>query len=183
MEEEYAALQEKAFQKALSKAIPVKNRKKLLPHEQERLEKGDLQNITHHGASSIWLEAPSTVPKQGFTNVYRPMGDLEVLYLVENNFLPDTQPYQAIIEGSVGRNYANKYLTGQKWTDTNPTTVVEFTVPVDVIETLKKIQIKAEDGALSMGLGHKAGGGLHIFNDSMKKGDTTWRIVKVKRNL
>lgn len=63
---------------------------------------------------------------------HRPMGDLEVKYLIEHKLLPDTQPYQAIIEGQVGRAYATKYLTGKKWTDTHPTTVVEFTTPVEV---------------------------------------------------
>jgi hypothetical protein len=59
---------------------------------------------------------------------------------------------------------------------------VEFTCPEKLIETLKSIQMKAEDGALSMGLGHKAGGGLELFNKSIESGETTWRIVKVKRN-
>ena len=42
------------------------------------------------------------------------MGDAEIIYLVLNNQLPDTQTYQAIIEGQNGRCYANKYLNGQK---------------------------------------------------------------------
>ena len=105
MDDYEAKEQEKAFKKALSKAMPIKNRKALLPHELERFERGDLQNITHKGASSYWLEAPSSAPKPGFTNVYRPMGDQEIIYLVEHNILPDTQPYQAIIEGAVGRRY------------------------------------------------------------------------------
>jgi hypothetical protein len=44
------------------------------------------------------------------TRVYRPVGDLELMYLVNNNALPSTQPYQAIIEGDAGRTYAEKYL-------------------------------------------------------------------------
>jgi hypothetical protein len=59
---------------------------------------------------------------------------------------------------------------------------VEFLAPLTLIETLKGMQMKVEDGALSMGLGDKAGGGLPLFNESIKSGDTTWRIVKVKRN-
>ena len=109
------------------------------------------------------------------------MGDAEVTYLWENKFLPDTQPYQAIIEGPVGRWYSNKYLNGAKWTDTNPSTIVEFVVPIELIEILKTMQTKIEDGAMSMGLGHKAGKGLGLFNQSMKDGKTTFRIVKVKR--
>ena len=109
------------------------------------------------------------------------MGDSEVRYLVEHGELPETQPYQAIIEGEEGRLYANKYLVGAKRTNTNPTTVVEFSVPTELIETLKGRQMKIEDGALSMGLGHKAGKGISLFNQSMRQGYTTYRIVKVKR--
>ncbi|KAH3745258.1 hypothetical protein Pelo_13360 [Pelomyxa schiedti] len=109
------------------------------------------------------------------------MGDEEVLYLVNNNQLPNTQPYQAIIQGSVGRDYAEKYLNGKKHVDTNPTTVVEFVAPRRLLEDLFARQHKVEDGALSMGLGHKAGRGLPLFNASLASGETTWRIVKVKR--
>ena len=156
--------------------------KRLLPHERTLYESGQLLNITHHGSSSIWLEAASTIPEADRTLVYRPMGDIEVRYLVENGELPDTQPYQAIIEGENGRAYANKYLTGAKWTKTNPTTIVEFNAPSALIETLKQRQMKIEDGALSMGLGDKAGKGLPLFNESMRNGETTYRIVKVKRS-
>ncbi|KAL6065520.1 Peptidylprolyl isomerase [Balamuthia mandrillaris] len=168
-----------AARKALGKAI-----KQLLPHERDLLESGHLRNVTHRGASSIWLEAPSSPmpPKPGHTLVYRPMGDAEVLHLVQHNRLPDTQPYQAIIEGPVGREYAEKYLAGRKWVDTSPSTVVEFDPPESLVKTLFERQHKAEDGAISMGLGDKAGGGLPLFNESMDKGETTWRIVKVKRN-
>lgn len=65
--------------------------------------------------------------------------------------------------------------------DTAPTTVVEFRVPVSLIQTLFQRQHKAEDGACSMGLGHKAGRGLPLFNDALAKGLSTWRIVMVKR--
>ena len=43
--------------------------------------------------------------------------------------------------------------------------------------------MKPEDGAMSMGLGHKAGGGLGLFNASLRDGTSTWRIVLVKRPL
>lgn len=156
--------------------------KRLLPHERTLYEAGQLLNVTHHGSSSIWLEAASGLPSPDRTFVYRPMGDREVLYLVENGELPSTQPYQAIIEGEKGRSYANKYLTGAKWTDTKPTTIVEFDAPCALIELLKERQMKIEDGALSMGLGDKAGKSLPLFNESMRKGETTYRIVKVKRS-
>jgi hypothetical protein len=171
------------FQEALNKAVPITGwLKRLLPHELALYNSGELQNITHHGSSSIWLETLSSTPQTGRTNVYRPMGDFEVTYLVEHGELPDTQSYQAIIEGENGRLYANKYLNGAKWTSTHPTTIVEFCVPTELIETLKQKQMKIEDGALSMGLGHKAGKGLPLFNESMRKGDTTFRIVKIKRS-
>jgi hypothetical protein len=156
-------------------------RKSLLPHERELFDSGNLQDTTHPGATAIYLEAPSSIPPSGKTNVYRPMGDLEISYLVQNKQLPDTQPYQAIIEGEEGRAYSDKYLSGKKWTNTSPSTIVEFTAPIELIETLKKKQMKIEDGAMSMGLGSKAGKGLPLFNASMKNGETTFRIVKVKR--
>eukprot|EP01133_Synstelium_polycarpum_P004008 gene4008-4641_t len=121
------------------------------------------------------------MPPLGYTNVYRPMGDIEARYLVEHGHLPSTQPYQAIIEGVAGRAYANKYLTGKKWTDTSPSTIAEFTCPQVLIESIGKIQTKIEDGALSMGLGDKAGNTLPLFNDSLIKGESTYRIVKIKR--
>ncbi|CAF2860536.1 unnamed protein product [Rotaria sp. Silwood2] len=171
------------FQNDVSKAVPITGwLKRLLPHERELYESGQLQNITHHGSSSILLEALSSSPQPGQTIVYRPMGDTEVKYLVEHGELPDTQPYQAIIEGENGRLYSNKYLTGGKWVSSHPTTIVEFCAPTELIETLKQKQMKIEDGALSIGLGHKAGKGLPLFNESMRKGDTTFRIVKIKRS-
>uniref|UniRef100_A0A6B2LKT8 Uncharacterized protein n=1 Tax=Arcella intermedia TaxID=1963864 RepID=A0A6B2LKT8_9EUKA len=156
----------------------------MLPHERALLEQGKLSNITHHGASSIWLERPAAIPAdEEHTLVYRPMGDAEVLYLVQNGRLPDTQPYQAIIEGPVGREYANKYLVGQKWTDTHPTTIVEFAVEKRLVEGLKARQCKVEDGAISMGLGDKAGGGLVVFNRELEEMRATYEIVKVKRAI
>jgi hypothetical protein len=176
-------MDELKFQEAVSKAVPITGwLKRLLPHELALYNSGELQNITHDGSSSIWLEALSSSPQPGHTNVYRPMGDTEVTYLVEHGVLPDTQPYQAIIEGENGRLYANKYLTGGKYTKSNPRTIVEFCAPTELIETLKQKQMKIEDGALSMGLGDKAGKGLPLFNESMRKGETTFRIVKIKRS-
>jgi hypothetical protein len=155
--------------------------KLLQPHERDLVESGELRNVTHQGASAVWLDAPSKQPGLDRTLVYRPMGDTEALFVVANNQLPDTQPYQAIIEGDAGRVYAEKYLAGKKWVDTAPTTVMEFDCPQQLIEALFAIQHKPEDGAMSMGLGHKAGGGLPLFNQSLADGTTTWRVVKVKR--
>jgi len=156
--------------------------KKLLPNERSLYEKGLIYNVTHEGSSALWLEAPSSLNlPEGKTCVYRPMGDIEMLYLVQNKILPITQPYQAIIEGQVGREYATKYLTGKKWTDTHPSTVVEFVVPVAFFLKLKEKQCKIEDGCISVGLGNKAGNCIGLFNEEMKKGNITFRIVKVKR--
>src|SRR5262245_1622491 len=77
-----------------------------------------------------------------FTCVYRPMGDLEISYLVETGSLPNTQPYQAIIEGETGRTYAEKYLNGRKKVDTEPSTVVEFICPKVLIKALFERQHK-----------------------------------------
>lgn len=176
-------MDEDRFQNACTQSVPITSwLKRLLPDELTLYHSGDLQNITHHGSSSVWLESSSSVPRPGHTNVYRPMGDIEVRYLLEYGELPDTQPYQAIIEGDSGRVYANKYLTGGKWTNTDSTTIVEFCAPNELIDTLKEKQMKIEDGALSMGLGSKAGRGLPLFNQSMRTGETTFRIVKIKRS-
>jgi hypothetical protein len=140
-----------------------------------------LVNVTHERASSIWLEAPSSDAEQGRVLVYRPMGDVELLYLLAHNQLPDTQPYQAIIEGDQGRQYAKKFISGTKKVDTNATTVVEFSAPETLIANIKSVQMKIEDGVMSMGLGSKAGGQLPVFNQSLLNQETTWRIVNVRR--
>eukprot|EP01061_Rhynchopus_euleeides_P021305 TRINITY_DN34770_c0_g1_i1.p1 TRINITY_DN34770_c0_g1~~TRINITY_DN34770_c0_g1_i1.p1 ORF type:complete len:180 (+),score=68.72 TRINITY_DN34770_c0_g1_i1:38-541(+) len=156
---------------------------KLKPWERALLEAGTLKDVTHKGSSSVWLEGTSSAPAEGMALVYRPMGDLEAQHLVDNGQLPSTQPYQAIMEGPAGRDYAEKYLNGKKWVDTSPTTVVEFAVPRAVVDQLMAIQCKPEDGVLSMGLGNKAGGGLPIFNAALQAGGGAgYRIVKVKRS-
>jgi hypothetical protein len=82
------------FQKALSKAVSITVwLKRLLPHELVLYNAGQLLDTTHHGSSSIWLEAPSSFPSVGRTNVYQRMGDVEVLHLAEKDELPDTQLY------------------------------------------------------------------------------------------
>jgi hypothetical protein len=157
--------------------------KMLKTHEIELLKSGKLKNDTHPGATSVWLHADSSEPGEGQTNVYRHMGDIEFGFLMQNNQLPDTQPYQTIVEGAIGRKYCEKYLNGTKWVDSNPTTVVEFTTTKDLVAQLFAIQHKPEDGCLSMGLGSKGGGGLPIFNASLVDGRTTWRVVRVKRRI
>ena len=172
-----------AVVKPLGKSIKL-----LLAHERALLASGDLVNVTHEGSSSVWLHAESTPASalaDGMTLVYRPMGDAEVLHLLEHGGLPDSQPYQAIIEGAGGRVYSEKYLNGAKWTNTHPSTVVEFTVPSALIADLMARQHKAEDGAISMGLGDKAGKGLPLFNAALADSATgsSFRIVKVKRRV
>jgi hypothetical protein len=65
--------------------------------------------------------------------------------------------------------------------NTSPSSVIEFIVPRELIATLFARQHKAEDGAVSMGLGDRAGAGLPLFNDTLANGTSRWRIVKVKR--
>jgi hypothetical protein len=156
---------------------------KLLPHEKQLLESQELVDITHAKSTSKWLHADSSTPLVGFVNVYRVMGDIELLYLLEHHQLPATQPYQAIVEGEEGRRYMEKYLTGQKHVDTSPTTVIEFTIRIELKEYLFRLQHKIEDGVLSMGLGDKAGNGLIYFNEDLAKGFSSFRIVKVKRSV
>lgn len=149
----------------------------MLSHEKALVASGKLEDVTHARASAIWLNAESSETAPGTCNVYRPIGDKELLHLIETDQLPPTQPYQAIMEGDRGRMYAEKYLNGKKWVDTAPTTVVEFTIPKSVWDELFVIQHKVEDGCLSIGLGNKAGKGLDTFNAAL----LSWRIVKVKR--
>ena len=68
-------------------------------------------------------------------------------------------------------------------TNTHPSTVVEFVCPKSLITKLFAMQHKAEDGALSHGLGDKGGKGLPYFNQAMQDGEIAWRIVKVKRRV
>lgn len=164
----------------MSKEGKSKLKKILLPHEKELLEKGKLKDVTHKGSSAIWLDGEPSVLEEDQIHIYRPMGDTELLYLVKNNQLPDTQPYQTVVESY---DYAEKYLNGKKRTDTNPSTVVEFTTPKKLFEYFKTKQIKIEDGCLSVGLGFAAGKCLPMFNESLEKGETYWNIVKVKRKL
>jgi hypothetical protein len=110
------------------------------------------------------------------------MGDAECAFLLSNGTLPNTQPYQTIVEGTEGRSYAEKYLRGQKKVDSSPTTVVEFTMPVVLIRKLFARQSKNEDGVISHGLGDKGGGGLPFFNASLQNGESSFRLVLVKRS-
>merc|ERR1712139_322286 len=95
--------------------------------------------------------------------------------------LPDTQPYQTIVVGNEGRIYAEKYLRGRKSVDSSPTTAMEFRAPRPLIQQLFTMQSKNEDGAISHGLGNKGGRGLPLFNASIRNGETSFRIVLVKR--
>ena len=157
--------------------------KSLLQHERDLLDRNELCNITHSKSTSAWLISKLSIVSDEFVNAYRPMGDIEILYLLEHNQLPTTQPYQAIIEGINGFYYSNKYLVGHKKVDTSPTTIVEFTMPKYFLEELKQIQSKIEDGAISVGLGDKAGGGITRFNEFIKDSKITFKIVKVKRSI
>lgn len=157
----------------MNKSVKIK----LLDHEKQLLEQGSIQNITHKNANSICLHKKSSVPPIDFVNVYRVMGDIELLFLINNNILPNTQPYQAIVEGEIGRKYMEKYLNGLKYVNSKPTTVVEFTIKKDLYNQMFKIQHKAEDGVLSIGLGNKAGNCLELFNAGIK----SFSIVTVKR--
>eukprot|EP00931_Biecheleriopsis_adriatica_P058506 TRINITY_DN34857_c0_g3_i1.p1 TRINITY_DN34857_c0_g3~~TRINITY_DN34857_c0_g3_i1.p1 ORF type:complete len:290 (+),score=65.45 TRINITY_DN34857_c0_g3_i1:23-871(+) len=155
---------------------------KLLAHELELVESGHLVDITHAGATAIWLSAESTHPEDLETTVvYRPMGDTECSHLLMHGTLPESQPYQTIVEGEEGRVYAEKYLRGHKSVDSSPTTVVEFVVPRALVMRLFAMQSKNEDGAISHGLGDKGGRGLPLFNESLQSGESTFRIVFVKR--
>jgi len=181
---------------------------RLLPHERELVERGLLTDVTHEGATAVWLHAESTLPGSighgagsggstgavdssgassscaepvPMTAVYRPMADPELHHLLKHGVLPSTQPYQTIVRGAPGRAYAEKYLRGAKWVDSSPTTVVEFLCATSLIDTLFAMQCKPEEGTLSHGLGDKGGKGLEQFNASLASGASRHRIVLVKR--
>lgn len=159
---------------------------KLLPHETALVAAGSLQDITHGKSSAIWLSADSTDVDEGSgqTTVYRHMGDPEVAYLLQHGTLPATQPYQTIVEGQKGRDYCEGYLRGHRKPSGNIiTTVVEFLAPKALIDQLFAMFKKAEDGCFSHGLGDKGGKGLPLFNASLSSGETTFRIVLVKRKV
>lgn len=156
---------------------------KLLSHEKKLLDEKQLLDITHTNSSSIWLHSDSvTNLSDGMIAVYRVMGDIELMHLLNHGILPDTQPYQAIVKDEEGRLYMEKYLKGKKKVNTSPTTVIEFVIPKKLWDQLFDVQHKNEDGVLSIGLGDKAGKGLGIFNESLEKKDSSYRIVTVKRN-
>lgn len=150
---------------------------KLLEHEKQLLEQGLIKNVTYIGENSIHLYAKSSIAGNDYVNVYRVMGDIELQFLLNNKILPNTQPYQAIVEGEIGRKYMEKYLNGLKYVNSKPTTVVEFTIKKYLYDQMFKIQYKAEDGVLSIGLGNKVCNCLNLFNASIK----SFSIVTVKR--
>lgn len=107
--------------------------------------------------------------------------------LVEGGQFMRVSPYflsshSSFVLDSVQPRYAEKYLNGKKYVDTSPTSVVEFICPSELIQALFAIQHKPEDGAISMGLGNKAGKGLPLFNTALAEGRSRWRIVRVKRS-
>lgn len=115
-----------------------KGKVRLLPHEKELLQDGSLKEITHKGSTSTWLFAPSATNNitEGQQICYRHMGDMEFSYLLEHDQLPSTQPYQTLTRGAGGRMYCEKYLRSNKTVNTNPTTVVEFCCPKELVESL-----------------------------------------------
>ena len=174
----------------------------LLPHEKKLLETKDLVEVSHKGASAILLEAPilgfqeqagqsdkedesesdSTLEAaEELVSVYRHMSDKEALYLLEHSVLPEGRPYQTIVVGEEGYTYCKKYFTGKKKVTPIVTTIVEFRCPKTLVDQLFAMQWKIEDGARSHGLGEKGGKGLPFFNESLRSGNTSWRIVFVKR--
>lgn len=159
--------------------------RELWPHEKAAFEAGLLLNVTHVNSPYLWCSAAAVeddVP-HGFVALYRHMGDVELRHLVEKGLLPDTQPYQTIVRGNEGRQYCLSYLRGQKRVDTDPTCVIEFICPQNLVEKWFAKQHKAEKGCISHGLGNKAGKTLPEFNEAIQQGLIKWRVVDVKRLL
>ena len=91
-----------------------------------------------------------------------------------------TQPYQAIIEGSRGCICSEKYLSGTKWTNTHPSTVVEFVAQRRSSSRCSHANSGRWSAVVRTG---RQGGRLAEFNSHIANGGTTWRIVKVKRRV
>lgn len=157
--------------------------KELWPHEKEMVKQGLLKNITHEGSRHVIYEGTPAVTQDWEAVVYRHMGDSELRFLLDENQLPDTQPYQTIVRGSEGLNYCKKYFGGGKQVDTEVTVIIEFVSEKTLIETLFQKFSKAEDGCMSHGLGSKAGKTLNLFNESIRTGKTTFRPIFVRRLL
>ncbi|CAB9513559.1 expressed unknown protein [Seminavis robusta] len=170
----------------MPKSKNKRKKPKLLAHESALLDDEELSDVTHPNASSRWLYAASTdetTLDKARILIYRHMADKEFEHLMTHNQLPDTQPYQTITRSQDGRTYCESYLRSNKFVDTSPTTVVEFNCSKTMIDGFYDIQRKPEDGCLSHGLGHKAGKTLFVFNGALGEGDSTWRIVLVKRGF
>jgi hypothetical protein len=159
----------------------MKQKVRLLKHEEDALRAGHLANVSHVGSSSVWLHSDSGTPGNGRTYCYRHMGGLEFSHLLTQNQLPTTQPYQTLTRNEEGRVYCESYLRTNKKVDTNPTTVVQFDVSSEFVDWLWSVQHKPEKGTLSHGVGDKAGKTLARFNEELTAGAITWRIVLVKR--
>jgi hypothetical protein len=92
----------------------------------------------------------------------------------------DDNAYMGI---SSSREYVSKYFDGPKSNDA--THIVEFIVQpgVDVQKELLGLKVeKAEDGALSFGLGPKQAKGVggEYFNNLLKSHSVRWRLVEWK---
>ena len=137
----------------------------LWPHEKALLESGILAEISHRGASSILLQArhfndedmcleseklevekveEEVEDQQEMVRIYRHMTDKECSFLREKGILPDTQPYQTIVEGDEGFQYCKKYFCGKKKVTPPVSTIVEFMCPRTLVDTLFAMQLGFE---------------------------------------
>ena len=137
----------------------------LWPHEKALLESGALTEISHKGASSVLLQAPQlgeqapeaeleafenmaqedearkAVESEEMVSIYRHMTDKECSYLRERGRLPDSQPYQTIVEGTEGFEYCKKYFCGKKKVTPPVSTIVEFMCPRSLVDRLFAMQL------------------------------------------
>lgn len=155
--------------------------RELLSHERQLYLCGALREVTHENSLYLWFQSDLGECDSQRTLVYRHMGDVELTHLVQHGTLPDTQPYQTIVQGKSGYEYCTKYLYGTKRVDTNVTTVIEFCAINSLIDEIFAKFHKPEDGCLSTGLGDKAGNTLMLFNQALADSSISWRPVLVKR--
>lgn len=110
----------------MANALTLKAPRELAPHEKALFEQGFLCECTHGKATARCFSAPlgSSVRSRNSardekleekqfiepTLLYRHMGDAELSILLRYDRLPDTQPYQTVVEGHGGYLYCRKYL-------------------------------------------------------------------------
>ncbi|KAI6659949.1 hypothetical protein LOD99_14289 [Oopsacas minuta] len=150
-------------------------------HEKDLKFKRENKDWKFYGVDNIGQEDNPT-PSTNTLFWYRAIEQSTYTEMVQSNQFPNEAAYGGIANN---HKYVGKYLTNKS----EANRIIEFnTVKLGLLsEYFTKNGINApkpEDGAISYGLGLKGnkpvGKPLILFNDSMRKGDITWRVVDKK---